>query len=373
MQFSTLSIDRFGIGESSHADPLNVVQAPAEVSAIYELTKMLRNGNFPRLRRAFDKVVHVGHSFGSVQSYMLSALDPSASDAIILTGWSNNRTWLPETLADWNVHIARENQPIRFGSPSGSRGQGDDSSPDPLASVIDIVSSLFPKSGKQNGQTSDPVAVFTAAFEELGVILTADEIRDILTTTELGDIINQADAETIPVPQDLPTGYLTWSDYTANQYAFLAPPFFDPAIGQFAESTKQPVTLGELFTLGNGAPETTPFAGPVLVFTGRQDKIYCGGDCLETGDNADSIPGRAASAFPNARSFEAYVHPDTGVSPSLWPSDGTELTTRLAARHQLPLQRHRRDRVRAGVDTCSRPRQQLALVLLTIDERRNKS
>lgn len=308
MQFSTLSIDRFGIGESSHADPLNAVQAPAEVSAIHEITKMLRSGTFPRTRRAFEKVVHVGHSFGSVQSYMLSALDPTASDAIILTGWSNNKTWLPETLADWNVHIARENQPLRFGSQTGSKGRKDDSSP--VASVLHIVSSLFPKSGQSKSDTADPVAVFTQAFQDLGIPLTANEIQDIMSTTELGDVVNRANGE----PQDLPTGYLTWSDYTANQYAFLAPPFFDPAIGQFAESTKQPVTLGELFTLGNGAPDTTPFTGPVLVFTGRQDKIYCGGDCLETGGDSDSIPGQAESLFPNAKSFEAYIHPDTGVS-----------------------------------------------------------
>lgn len=56
--YHTVSIDRFGIGNSSHADPLNVVQANAEVSALYEITSMLRNGTFPSVSHKFGKVVH---------------------------------------------------------------------------------------------------------------------------------------------------------------------------------------------------------------------------------------------------------------------------------------------------------------------------
>ena len=72
--FSTLSIDRLGIGKSSTADPLHVVQVPAELSAIYELTKMLRRGSLPHVPKAFSKVVHVGHSLGSILSYNLAAM-----------------------------------------------------------------------------------------------------------------------------------------------------------------------------------------------------------------------------------------------------------------------------------------------------------
>jgi hypothetical protein len=56
--YHTVSIDRFGIGNSSHADPLNIVQAPAEVSALHEITSMLRNGTFPAVSHKFGKVVH---------------------------------------------------------------------------------------------------------------------------------------------------------------------------------------------------------------------------------------------------------------------------------------------------------------------------
>jgi hypothetical protein len=55
--YHTVSIDRFGIGNSSHADPLDV-QAAAEVSSLYEITSMLRNGTFPSVSHKFGKVVH---------------------------------------------------------------------------------------------------------------------------------------------------------------------------------------------------------------------------------------------------------------------------------------------------------------------------
>lgn len=286
--FCTVSIDRLGIGNSSHADPLNVVQAPAEVSAMHEVTKMLRGGT---VKQAFDRIVHVGHSFGSLQSYLLSTLDPSASDALILTAWSNNHSWLPGTLAGWNVHLARLNQPLRFG---------------------DLMSSVLGNHSGQANASPDPVAVFSKLFQDLGITLGPNPLWNILANTELGDIISQANATAPSVAQYLPSGYLTWSDYTANQFAFLTRPFFDPAVGFFSENTKQPVTVGELFTLGNGAPATTPFTGPVLVFTGRQDMIYCGGGCIATGGDGESIPGRAKGAFTSARSFEAYIQPDIG-------------------------------------------------------------
>ena len=72
--FSTLAIDRLGIGESSIADPLNIIQATADLSVIYELTMMLRRGSLPKVPQAFSRIVHVGHSFGSILSYNLAAM-----------------------------------------------------------------------------------------------------------------------------------------------------------------------------------------------------------------------------------------------------------------------------------------------------------
>ncbi|KAH0397891.1 alpha/beta-hydrolase, partial [Aureobasidium melanogenum] len=287
--YHTVSIDRFGIGNSSHADPLNIVQAPAEVSALYEITSMLRNGTFPQVSQKFGKVVHVGHSFGSLQSYLLTALYPGSSDGVALTGFSMNATWLAQTLADWNLHLARLNQPLRFGDQSVSRTKTNTA---------------------RLGQSV--ISILQSALSAVGIDLSSSDIWQEIATTEVGDIINGWNATVAPVAQNLPTGYLTWSDLTSNIFAFLYPGYFDVGAAVYAESTKQPVTLGEVFTLGNGAPASSPLTGPALVLTGRQDTIYCGGDCLATGGAAASIPAGVGAAFPNASKFEAYIHPNTG-------------------------------------------------------------
>ncbi len=116
--YSTLAIDRFGIGLSSMADPLNIVQAPASMSAIYEVTKRLRAGDLPDVQKKFKKVVHVGHSFGSFLSYELVAMHPDIRDGIILTGFSQNGTYVPMISAGMNWQVACMNQPARFGNHS---------------------------------------------------------------------------------------------------------------------------------------------------------------------------------------------------------------------------------------------------------------
>ena len=250
--YHTVAIDRFGIGNSSHADPLNVVQAPAEVSALYEISTMLRNGTFPQVPTKFNKVVHVGHSFGSAQTYLLSALHPNATDGIILTGFSMNGTWVAQTLADWNLHIARLNQPLRFGNQT-------------------LDQSKFNSRRTTQFFGASAIQLLQTALTYVGIDLSSYEIWEEIATTELGDLINGWNSTT-PAPQDLPTGYLTWSDFTSNIFAFLNPGFFDVGFGVFGEQTKQPVTLGEIFTLANGAPATTSFSGPVQIVTGNEDR-----------------------------------------------------------------------------------------------------
>jgi len=116
--YSTLAIDRFGIGLSSTADPLNIIQAPATMSAIYEVTKRLRAGELPDVQKKFEKIVHVGHSFGSILTYELVAMHPDISDGIILTGYSQNGSYVPAISAGMNWQVARMNQPARFGNHS---------------------------------------------------------------------------------------------------------------------------------------------------------------------------------------------------------------------------------------------------------------
>jgi pimeloyl-ACP methyl ester carboxylesterase len=117
-----LSFDRFGIGNSSHADPYNVVQGPAEVSALYNLYTVPREGTVPDVGHAFNEsgtIVNVGHSFGSQQSYMLILTYANFTDAINLTGFSFNGSWFLNTMVAWNSRIAAYNAPTRFGNIDG--------------------------------------------------------------------------------------------------------------------------------------------------------------------------------------------------------------------------------------------------------------
>ncbi|RDW82754.1 hypothetical protein BP6252_03866 [Coleophoma cylindrospora] len=259
--YSTLSFDRLGTGNSSHGEPLNEIQSYLEVAATAELTKMLREGTFPGVNHSFTKVVHVGHSFGSAQTYALASLYPNITDGIILTGYSMNTSFVGYFAAGGNFVQANLNQPLRFNSVLGS--------------TIQSLLTMY-----------------------------AQPIVDYLTPL---------DFSSLPAPQDLPNGYIISQTIEANKYLFLKPLFYDPGVLQVAEQTKQPVTLGELLTLGS-VPAVNNFAGPVMVISGDSDLPFCGGDCLATGGSAPSVMSSVSTNFPNvaAENFTTYVQPNTG-------------------------------------------------------------
>lgn len=256
-KYCTLSYDRLGIGNSSHGDPLNEIQASLEVAALAELTTMLRNGTFPEINQTFSKVTHVGHSFGSAQTYALANLYPTISDGIVLTGFSTNSSFVGNFAAGGAFVQANLNQPFRFGNVS--------------ASTIETVLNIYGLTNLVAGAGVSP-----------GL--------------------------------DYPNGYLTNTDVSSNQFLFFLPGYFDPMLLLYSEETKQPVTLGELLTQGS-LPTANAYAGPVLVITGSNDLPFCGGDCLATGNaSLPSIPAAVAMSFPNVPSnnFEAYIQPNTG-------------------------------------------------------------
>jgi pimeloyl-ACP methyl ester carboxylesterase len=82
--------DRLGVGNSSHGDPINEIQASLEIAALGELTNLLASNSIPQLKcsQKPDKIVHVGHSFGSGLTYGLVNQYPNISDGIVLTGFS---------------------------------------------------------------------------------------------------------------------------------------------------------------------------------------------------------------------------------------------------------------------------------------------
>lgn len=228
--FHTLSYDRLGLGNSSHGEPKNEIQSFLEVEALAQITKKIRAGSIPGIRQKPSKVVHVGHSFGSAQTYALTAKYPDLSDAIVLTGFSLNTSYNSLFLAGAGLQQANLNRAIANRPGAGS---------------------------------------------------------------------------------NYSAGYLTSGNAGNTEFLFLYPENFDPKILAFAEQTKQPVTIGELLTVGS-VPTSSNFTGPVFVIDGSNDVPFCGGDCTATGGTAASIPAITRVVFPLVKKFSAYIQPNTG-------------------------------------------------------------
>ncbi|EKG22039.1 hypothetical protein MPH_00630 [Macrophomina phaseolina MS6] len=285
--YVTLSYDRLGIGKSQHGDPLNEIQANIEIAALRSLTSQLRSGSFPGVKTAYDTIVHVGHSFGSVQSYIFAHRYPDETQGIVLTGFALNSSFLGYFLAAGNFQLASVNSPLRFGSP-------------------DLA-----------GTVQDFLFKYTPLF---------DYVQPIDVTA-----LDQT-------PQNLPDGYIVPTNAGGNQFQFLEPPYFDVDIVPFIESSKQPVTLGEILTIGN-IPAPNDFAGPVLVFTGDADQPFCGGDCYQTGGAAPSIPHQVQKAFPKVSDYDftAYIQPATGhgITAHYNATGGYQVIADWLKEHQL--------------------------------------
>lgn len=227
--FSTLSWDRLGLGMSTHGEPVNEIQATLEIAALKALTKVARSQQLPGVMSLslFDKVVHVGHSFGSIQTFEMARQAPELSDGLVLTGFGLNGSFLP----------------------------------------------LF----------------------ELG--------GNFVSVTTIPGLASQYVA-----------GYLGAGNPSGVQTNFFSPGQFDPAALELASGVLgQPVTIGELLTIGGAIGGVSQFSGPVLVITGGRDVPFCGGDCLATGDpSIASIPAGVQAFVPNSKSYETFIVPKAG-------------------------------------------------------------
>lgn len=122
--YSTFAWDRLGVGMSQHGEAVNEIQSALEISALYNLTMQLREGTIPGIHCPFDKVQHVGHSFGSIQSYSLAVLHPEASDGLVLTGFSQMSGYVPYFALGGNFVQANLN-PKFLSYPDGYLAAGD--------------------------------------------------------------------------------------------------------------------------------------------------------------------------------------------------------------------------------------------------------
>ncbi|KAH9837855.1 alpha beta-hydrolase [Rhodofomes roseus] len=111
--YTTFRYDRLGTGLSEKpSDAYNVVQSPTDLAIAIRFAQMLRSGDIGGQK--FDKIVGVGHSYGSVQVQAITAHVPTALDAALLQGFSNNGTGQGPFLAGGSYSIATEVFPDRF-------------------------------------------------------------------------------------------------------------------------------------------------------------------------------------------------------------------------------------------------------------------
>lgn len=237
--YDTLAFDRLGCGSSSKPDGRMQVQTATQVDIARAITQQARLGLLPGVNKTYNTTVHVGHSYGSIITTGLVSLYPNITQGIVLTGYSINSTWLPQTIASWNPKSINADAPTRFGN---------------------------------------------------------------TTNTYLNNT------------------YLTWSDIYNNQLAFFKFPYYNESILTAGEAAKQPVTYGEIITLGS-APGNLPspnYRGLVHVVNGNNDFIFCGGNCSATGlSNVTSVASSVSMLYPNAKSFSEYIAPNTGHAVQL--------------------------------------------------------
>jgi len=126
--YSTFAWDRLGIAQSTlFEDPINEGQVWIEIAALKALTDMLRNQQISGISAQFQNIVHVGHSFGSDISYALTAYHPDISDGIVLTGFSQNASFLSQFVLGSNFIIANtisalSKYPVGYLAPNSAIG-----------------------------------------------------------------------------------------------------------------------------------------------------------------------------------------------------------------------------------------------------------
>ena len=135
--YSILTYDRLGTGLSDKPDAYTIVQAPLELQILHEILMQARTGELlQHARRAkplgssttattsvlpavtFEKIIHVGHSFGSFLTTALLATYPDSTDAAVITGFIPQSGGL--TLTSAGIQYAAENDPALF----ADRGSG---------------------------------------------------------------------------------------------------------------------------------------------------------------------------------------------------------------------------------------------------------
>jgi len=132
--YSIFTYDRLGVGQSDKPDAYDVVQTPAQVEILRVLTVMAKAGTLVSSATTTspcgpgadlkeykpNKIVHVGHSFGSVATAFFLNENGQLSDGAILTGFVVTEKVFINNQATHGWELARESDPKRW----GDRGSG---------------------------------------------------------------------------------------------------------------------------------------------------------------------------------------------------------------------------------------------------------
>jgi pimeloyl-ACP methyl ester carboxylesterase len=112
---TTFRYDRIGTGDSERpSDGVNQVQAATEVGVLMSMANKLKNTTEIGGKK-WEKVLLIGHSYGSVQSQAVTHMNPAAVDGVILTGYSASTVGVPFYLTSTVYTMAKMVFPDRFG------------------------------------------------------------------------------------------------------------------------------------------------------------------------------------------------------------------------------------------------------------------
>ncbi|KAL4998452.1 Alpha/beta hydrolase family-domain-containing protein [Aspergillus recurvatus] len=132
--YSILTYDRLGVGHSDKPDGYEIVQVPVETEILKELAVLARSGALsekaPSVQApSFNKVVLVGHSYGSGLTIAVLANYPSLADGAVSTGLIPNTQFGAAGQRAFDLEYAVTSDPSRFGDRgSGYLVQGTESS-----------------------------------------------------------------------------------------------------------------------------------------------------------------------------------------------------------------------------------------------------
>ncbi|CAO1615433.1 unnamed protein product [Sympodiomycopsis kandeliae] len=114
--YSTFIYDRLGTGNSSVTENgIDEPQVATEVAILENILSQLRNGTLIDDRK-FERIVGVGHSYGSIQVQALTTVAPELLDGAVLTGYSSAAGGVSQFVLSSNLIPAREAIPERLGN-----------------------------------------------------------------------------------------------------------------------------------------------------------------------------------------------------------------------------------------------------------------